>query len=533
MKIVVAQYWTSNLSYGKYTKAINERYCNNKNYIYHAETDNEKITKGKEDRTYTWYKPKFLLEILELYNPDYILFLDADAVVSDESYSIEEFIKDNYEIIATEDHGPSTINAGVIIFKNSSWVKNFLNSWWGYGEKYSEYKNALWWDQTCFGLLYSDLPDKDKILIISNRILNWREYDENNFIFHAFAYGSLPDRRIDEVYNTKFSIIKRKIGDDVPVYVVYHCFLINDWYTLINSQLFILKASGLLDKAKQVYCMVCDPLNQRSNFDFKDRYGDKLVIEYIDNNNYEFPALKKVYDLANKEVSNILYFHTKGISNNYTVFGSDAKNDLKIKSINDWKDYLTYFCIEKWQENIVRLDYHDMVGATCNGNWWWGNFWWATSDYIKTHNPPPEHGPRWDAEAWVNKDGKAKIFEHWHIDFTFYLTDYPSKFYINYDKYKTSNINIVSAYYGYDGVQIDEGWRIIESPALQDVTDIVKVHTKNNKIKIRVDNDVMKCDPCYGYRKGLYIKYTFDIEPETVYNLFSMEGHVLQYPYFK
>jgi hypothetical protein len=85
MNIVIAQYWTENLSYGKYTEAINKKYCEEKGYTYHVETNTDKIKTGIEDREFTWYKPKFLTEVLELYNPDYVLFLDADAVICDDT----------------------------------------------------------------------------------------------------------------------------------------------------------------------------------------------------------------------------------------------------------------------------------------------------------------------------------------------------------------------------------------------------------------------------------------------------------------
>jgi len=206
-KILIAQYWTNNLSYGKFTYDLNSKYCQSKGYSYYVETNRSVITKNVEDRAFTWYKPRFILSVLEKFNPDYVLFMDADAVVCDDEYLVEEFIDANYDIIATEDHGPSKINAGVILFKNTEWVKTFLNNWWEKGNEFPNYKQGLWHDQTCFGLLMdSDSSTNNKIKIISNRELNWREPSEGNFIFHAFAYGSLLNRQIDLFYYTKNNI---------------------------------------------------------------------------------------------------------------------------------------------------------------------------------------------------------------------------------------------------------------------------------------------------------------------------------------
>lgn len=216
MKIVVAQYWTRNLSYGQYTEAINKKYCEEKGYIYHVEKDDEKIKSNVSGRAITWYKPKFLLEVFELYNPDYILFLDADAIVCDSDYSIEEFIDENFNIICTEDYGPSKLNAGVFIMKNTQWTKDFLQKWWdisdelegGINFEKGYYNNALWHDQTCFGYLMNKLPDaKENINLISNLILNGREFrsTHKNFIFHAFSYGSVKNRTIDTAYYKIFN----------------------------------------------------------------------------------------------------------------------------------------------------------------------------------------------------------------------------------------------------------------------------------------------------------------------------------------
>lgn len=211
-KIVVVQYWTENLSYSKYTKAINEKYCNDNDYIYHVESNTNKILNEVGDRAITWYKPKLINEVFELYNPDYILFLDADAIVCDDSYKIEYFIEKDINIICTEDYGPSKINAGVFIMKNTNWTKKFLNDWWGICEitENKFYKHGLWHDQTCFGLLMDSRNDIDgNIKIIENNKLNGRFFRDSvnkNFIFHAFSFGHIKNRTIDGAYCTIFNI---------------------------------------------------------------------------------------------------------------------------------------------------------------------------------------------------------------------------------------------------------------------------------------------------------------------------------------
>lgn len=218
MKIIVAQFWTDNIAYSKFTRAINEKYCQEKGYGFFAETDGVKIREKLKHRAFTWYKPFLLLDVLEQQNPDYVLFLDADAIIVNNSYSIEDFIKEGKDIVVTEDYGPSAMNAGVILLKNTEWVKWFLQRWYnvcdelegGNPPQTGYYENALWHDQTCFSyLLTNDESCKEKIEVIDNKVLNGRFFNDvvnKNFIFHAFSYGQLLNRTIDTAYYTIFNI---------------------------------------------------------------------------------------------------------------------------------------------------------------------------------------------------------------------------------------------------------------------------------------------------------------------------------------
>lgn len=222
MRVAIAQFYTENVSYGKFSEEINKKYCLDQGYFYYVEKDGKRIRELIQDRAYTWGKPKFLLEIMEKREDDYILFLDIDAIVSNKNIRIEEFIDENYDIVATEDYSShSLMNAGVLLIKNTDWSRQFMKDWWECGEylkgtdvaelgnndpEEGYFKHRLWHDQTCLTYLYKNNNLKDHIKIISNRILNWREFNDNNFIFHAFSYGHLRNRKIDTAYYKTFNI---------------------------------------------------------------------------------------------------------------------------------------------------------------------------------------------------------------------------------------------------------------------------------------------------------------------------------------
>jgi len=224
-KIAIAQFYTNNVEYGKLSEEINRTYCNRHGYTYITETDDQYIRTTIGDRAPTWFKPKFILDVFSKFDVDYVLFLDADAVVVDFSQKIEDFIDNEYDVVFTEDYGHhSKMNGGVFLIKNTSWTKELMNRWWESAETFKGsdaqyldlngsdneivgyFKNGLWHDQTCMTLLYDKFDDMKKLIkIIKYHVLNWREPFDNNFVFHGFAYGHERLRNIDKVYEQLFN----------------------------------------------------------------------------------------------------------------------------------------------------------------------------------------------------------------------------------------------------------------------------------------------------------------------------------------
>jgi hypothetical protein len=178
--------------------------------------------------------------------------LDADAIVVDGSYKIEQFIDSNFDCTVTEDYGPSTMNAGVILLKNTEWSKKFLQQWWDIanelegpnGEPKGYYRHALWHDQTCFGYLYNNIPNyKSKIKIIDNKVLNgrfFRDSSTKNFIFHAFSYGNLFNRTLDIAYYDLFNLPKPYGNCLLDISINYNTdkHFEHDYFNLIYNSLF-------------------------------------------------------------------------------------------------------------------------------------------------------------------------------------------------------------------------------------------------------------------------------------------------------
>jgi len=153
-KIYIAQYYTENLTHGPFAERINEKYANENGYGYYCEKSNTDIVNYLQGAAPTWYKPKLILDVIEKFSPDYILFLDTDAIISDTNDRIESFINEDYNFIAARDESThSLMNAGVFLIKNCEWS------------------------------------------------------NDSNFIFHAYAYGQIKNRTIDKIHDSIFGIV--------------------------------------------------------------------------------------------------------------------------------------------------------------------------------------------------------------------------------------------------------------------------------------------------------------------------------------
>lgn len=207
MKIVVAQFHTNNVSYAKYTVEVNKKYCEKHGYQYYVEKDTKKIINALEGRSITWYKPHLIKDVfISVPDADYVLFLDIDAVITNHEKKIEDYLQDDASIMMTQDYGPSLVNAGVMFVKNDEYSKYFIDNWWSICEEYPQYKTGLWHDQTCIGLLYERLKEKNRFLIVGNQELNSSTYKSGEYVYHAFSYGNLINRTIDRVYYEIFDI---------------------------------------------------------------------------------------------------------------------------------------------------------------------------------------------------------------------------------------------------------------------------------------------------------------------------------------
>ena len=203
--------------------------------------------------------------------------------------------------------------------------------------------------------------------------------------------------------------------------VFFHTYIYKNWRLVYDDLMQKIVDSGLINNAEinVVYTNA-------------DRFPDDAIIDgvnYINggNNQFEYPTLSLLYEFAKQDEnnSNILYFHTKGVSRSSN-------------NVTDWKNMMAYFNIEKWEDRVEELKQFDATGCNLSKGhqqgmramWFAGNFWWSKSDYVKKlQDPNTWKSNRLMAEFWLGMaNGNFNLVHHSGINH--YQKPYPKEKYI-------------------------------------------------------------------------------------------------------
>ena len=224
---------------------------------------------------------------------------------------------------------------------------------------------------------------------------------------------------------------EKKVNKSVTVF--YHLFIPdtqNMWIWWVDEQMSLLKSSGLADKATINMCITM-PLglyNSKTGHSYdsmvtdyiKDRYPFVNIIDMRNvgeqPNIYEGQTLEKIYEHCQNDDGYVFYFHNKGMIS-YTTHIPGA--------IKDWRHYMQYYNIEKWEDCIAKLD----EGYDCCGVDWVerhdikldfvvqhyaGNFWWAKNEYIRKLKHPIKIHEYMDVDAMMRElENYRYCFELW------------------------------------------------------------------------------------------------------------------------
>ena len=129
-------------NYGDINYAINKKYCEKYNIDIIVSHTNKYFRRHS-----AWARLPLILDNIEHY--DYLIWIDADALLYNDATNIIDIIKDNidYNFIFSNDIGNNNINTGIFIVKSSQYSIDFLKTWAYDNELYENNPYPGWWEQ--------------------------------------------------------------------------------------------------------------------------------------------------------------------------------------------------------------------------------------------------------------------------------------------------------------------------------------------------------------------------------------------------
>lgn len=143
------------------------------------------------ERAASWYK---LGEIMREFGngADYVLWVDSDAIIVNQNFRIESFIKPDKEFyVAYTTWG---INCGVMLFRNTSLNRDIIVETW----LHPEFAQHDWCEQRIMmHLLDTRVYPNDRVEILDEDVFNSPEFWGGCFVYHMA--GMTNEQRLKEL----------------------------------------------------------------------------------------------------------------------------------------------------------------------------------------------------------------------------------------------------------------------------------------------------------------------------------------------
>ena len=201
--------------------------------------------------------------------------------------------------------------------------------------------------------------------------------------------------------------------------VFYHLYQYGDWKNLLAEQSQLLVDSGLVEACEFIHVGV-------SGNDIPESFGKFRFVKNEEPWMEETPTLTALKDFCvQNDNYSVLYMHTKGVTQ-------------PMQSTYDWRKIMEYFCIEKWQDAVQKLEEHDAVGCLYMDHCYYGyfphfsgNFWWANAFYVNRLNHSYlTDGIRQNREFWIGTGG-GSLYSFHTTGLNHYAHEYSRSLYAN------------------------------------------------------------------------------------------------------
>lgn len=308
---------------------------------------------------------------------------------------------------------------------------------------------------------------------------------------------SLNNCYLNDIINSKlyFNLIDLNEINKINKFIIYFSLcLINNWFEIFNNIYNKLYEYDLYHHILEIRLVIIN-YNEKLINNCKLLNDPKIkIIKKIDNKlgkSSEVFCLNELLNFAkNTNINyNILYLHSKGVSNEY------QDNSILGNNVKKWVNIMIHYLFNKYDTLISeKLKYYDTIGINLLENpkiHYSGNFWWTNTKYVKNLKNCSYN--YLDAEFWICSE-KGKFLSLKKYENSMYFTN--SYEIGNIEYFHIMNDFKNKIYYGTNNKKID-------------ITNIIlKTCKKDNKIIIPKDDSIRAFyfgDPEFGTLKKIFI----------------------------
>lgn len=330
-----------------------------------------------------------------------------------------------YFLIANHDNCIKSLDEydtiGVNFFESTEW-------WWKCAPHYS---GNFWW---CTGKYYLSLPreiDKENYWASESYILSnqpkWLNLYDSGF----------RDRGVTH-YHTNYTFgeyidnypIRRTVENSNKIKIFYHIFCNEFTAKMMRDQVTKIIFSGLYASCDNIYCFLVG--NEERYIDeckyIIETSGSKFTLADVGLHDATFERFTLLKIKQYIEPSDyILYVHTKGVTR--------LSDDYLRANVIDWKTYMEYFMIAKWEYSMKLLNDYDTTGVNYNPYikkglpHYSGNFWWCRGSYYMMTDDEIDIDDYWAPEFFLFKK-KPNFYEIHNSNTDQYNFRYPYACYL-------------------------------------------------------------------------------------------------------
>lgn len=217
-----------------------------------------------------------------------------------------------------------------------------------------------------------------------------------------------------------------------PIAIFYHCLfvagnppdLLVNAFDVVDEQMEQLKASGLLDEAKEFIVGINGGPESDGYAHILIPAKAKRVMHGLESKSENLTIVEIEKWVSTHPDWYVLYIHSKGATHRYpdTLQRNSWRRCMMKHLVSNWRQ-----CVRDMDAGYESVGCHWLrkMGSDQSQNYWGGNFWWAKSNFLRTLPSICNRDririsgissleSRYEAEVWIGNGPRLPMVRDYH-----------------------------------------------------------------------------------------------------------------------